>query len=115
MPRNHPYFQSTPIWHHDLAEALGADNPVLAVVSRITCAGSRALVEKTMSKDEVAEYLEQHFVCCAVEADALPETLAPLVRDKLPADARTPFCVYLDPSGRFLHATAGGRPAAVFL
>jgi uncharacterized protein YyaL (SSP411 family) len=93
----HPYFQSRPIWQASLAEGLreasAQGKRVFLTIGRIDCGGSRALVEKTISKEEIFEYLVERFTCVALDADALPD----------------------DASGALVLDTAGGRPAAVFL
>jgi hypothetical protein len=78
------------------------------------CLGTRALVERTIPKAEVAEYLDRHFVAVAVDPAAPDPAVAALV-PALPKREPTPLCLYLHPDGRLAHATAGGRPAAVFL
>jgi hypothetical protein len=114
----HPYFQSTPIWHRDLegalAEAAATGRRVFLVVGRIDCGGSRALVEKTISKEEIYDYLVERFVCVARDADALTDTERALVARMRNAE-RTPYCLYLDADGRLVLESGGGRPAAVFL
>jgi hypothetical protein len=87
---------------------------VLLVVGRQSCGGSRALVEKTISKDEIREYVDAHYVCLAGDADAPEPAVAALVARMAQHD-RTPLCLYLSPEGDLMHATSGGRPPAVFL
>jgi hypothetical protein len=105
-------------WHARLADALaeatGAGRRVLLVHGAKSCGGTRALVEKTLEKDEIAEYVNAHFVLVASRAEAAEPEVAALL-PSLPKQAPTPVCVYLDASGRALHSTAGGRPPAVFL
>jgi uncharacterized protein YyaL (SSP411 family) len=115
----HPHFISPVSWHRSygeaLAEAQANGRCVFLQHGQRTCGGSRALVEKVVGKEEIAEYLAAHFVCLASDADAVaPEVEALLARSPTKLE-RTPWCLYLSPDGRLLHATSGGRPAAVFL
>jgi len=114
----HLYFQSKPIWHHDLGEALAAAKAsgrrVFLTIGRIDCGGSRALVEKTISKEEIFEYLTDRFECVCRDADALDDREKALVA-RMRLSERTPFNLYLDADARLVLETAGGRPAAVFL
>lgn len=114
----HPHFRSPIGWHATIAEAraqaVREGKRVLVQVGRGECGGSRALVEKTVAKEEIAEFLTGHFACAALDADALDADAAKLVAE-LPRREPTPLCIYLAADGRLVHATAGGRPAAVFL
>jgi hypothetical protein len=114
----HPYFQSQPIWHPSLADALRdastSGRRVFLTVGRIDCGGSRALVEKTISKEEIFDYLSERFACVALDADALGDDARALV-GKMKSGQKTPLCLYLDGEGTLVLDTAGGRPAAVFL
>jgi len=114
----HPYFQSKPIWltnlDETLAEATQAGRRVFLQIGRIDCGGSRALVEKTISKEEIFDYLTERFICVARDADALTPAEQALV-GKMRNAGRTPYCLYLDAAGALVLETSGGRPAAVFL
>jgi hypothetical protein len=117
----HPYFddQRTARWHTDLGEALaaarGEGRRVLLLLGRRGCGGTRALVEKTLPKAEIAEFLRDHFVCLAVDGDAALAAPVDALLSQVPRREPTPVCVYLDEEGRPAHSTVGGRPAAVFL
>jgi len=117
-PGRHPHFMSPQFWHTSLAEGLAAardaGRAVLVQVGRQSCGGCRALVEKTVAKEEIHEYLDGHYVCVAADADALDPSVAALVA-QMATHERTPFCLYLAPDGTLLHSTSGGRPPAVFL
>ncbi len=114
----HPYFQSQPIWWSSLPDALAeagrSGKRVLLAVGRIDCGGSRALVEKTLSKEEIFDYVAERFVCVARDADALTDEEQALVR-RMRSAQKTPFLLYLDAAGALVLETSGGRPAAVFL
>jgi uncharacterized protein YyaL (SSP411 family) len=114
----HPHFVSPVFWHASLAEGLAAaqesKRAVLVVVGRQSCGGSRALVEKTIAKEEINEYLDAHYVCVAGDADSPEPAVAALVARMAQHD-RTPLCLYLSPEGALTHSTSGGRPPAVFL
>jgi len=114
----HPHFISPVFWHASLAEALVAAREsrraVLLVVSRQSCGGSRALVEKTSAKEEIHEYLDAHYVCASGDADTPEPAVAALVARMAQHD-RTPLCLYLSAEGDLMHSTSGGRPPAVFL
>jgi uncharacterized protein YyaL (SSP411 family) len=114
----HPHFVSPVFWHDSLAEGLDAARQskrvVLLVVARQSCGGSRALVEKTIAKEEIQEYVDAHYVCVAGDADSPEPAVAALVA-RMPQDARTPLCLYLTAQGEPMHSTSGGRPPAVFL
>ncbi len=114
----HLYFQSPPIWHIDLDEALATARTerkrVLLQVGRIDCGGSRALIEKVLAKEEIFDYVVEHFVCVARDADSLDDRERALI-GKMRNTARTPYCLFLADDGALVLETAGGRPAAVFL
>jgi len=114
----HPHFISPLVWYASLAEGLVAaresGRAVLLVVGRQSCGGTRALVEKTMAKEEIHEYLDGHYVCVAGDADAPEPTVAALVARMAQHD-RTPLCLYVSADEQLMHSTSGGRPPAVFL
>jgi len=114
----HPHFLSPLVWHASLAEGMAAaresKRAVLLVVGRQSCGGSRALVEKTIAKEEILEYLDSHYVCAAGDADSPEPAVAALVA-RMPQHDRTPLCLYLSAEGELMHSTSGGRPPAVFL
>jgi thioredoxin-related protein len=116
--RAHPYFQSRPIWDDSLSDArkhaAEQGKRIFLTIGRIDCGGSRALVEKTISKEEIFEYLVERFVCVARDADALDDDERALVAT-MRSGQKTPLCLYLDEQGRVVLDTAGGRPPAVFL
>jgi hypothetical protein len=114
----HPHFVSPVFWHESLAAGLAAaresKRAVLLVVGRQSCGGSRALVERTIAKEEIHEYLDTHYVCVAGDADA-PEPAAAALVARMAQRDRTPLCLYLSAEGSLMHSTSGGRPPAVFL
>ena len=114
----HPYFIAPLPWHASLADGLVAaresQRAVLVVVGRQSCGGTRALVEKTIAKEEIQEYLDGHYVCVAGDADAPEPAVAALVARMAQHD-RTPLSLYVSPDGELMHSTSGGRPPAVFL
>ena len=114
----HPHFISPLVWYASLAEGLVAaresGRAVLLVVGRQSCGGTRALVEKTMAKEEIHEYLDAHYVCVAGDADAPEAAVAALVA-RMPQHDRTPLCLYVSADEQLIHSTSGGRPPAVFL
>ena len=114
----HPHFPSPLFWHASLAEGLAAardsKRAALLIVSRQSCGGSRALVEKTIGKEEIQEYVEGHYVCVAGDADSPEPAVAALVARMAQHD-RTPLCLYVSAEGELMHSTSGGRPPAVFL
>ena len=114
----HPHFLSPVFWHASLAEGLvtarDTKRAVLVVVGRQSCGGTRALVEKTIAKEEIQEYLDGHYVCVAGDADAPEPAVAALVTRMAQHD-RTPLCLYVSAEGELMHSTSGGRPPAVFL
>jgi thioredoxin-related protein len=114
----HPHFISPHSWHTTLSEGLVAAHDsgraVLLIVGRQSCGGCRALVEKTIAKEEIHEYLDAHYVCVAGDADTPEPAVAALVKQMVQHD-RTPLCLYLSAEGKLLHSTSGGRPPAVFL
>ena len=108
----HPHFISPLSWHTSVADGLvtarESARAVLLIVSRRSCGGSRALVEKTIGKEEIHEYLDSHYVCVAGDADAPEPAVAALVARMAQHD-RTPLCLYLSAEGRWsLH-----RPVVV--
>jgi Protein of unknown function, DUF255 len=114
----HPHFISPLVWHTSLADGLLAAREtrraVLLVVGRQSCGGTRALVEKTMAKEEIDEYLDAHYVCVAGDAD-LPEAAVAALVARMAQHERTPLCLYVSADGQLMHSTSGGRPPAVFL
>lgn len=121
-PGQHPFFddQRTTAWHSALAaglqaaQARGDGGRVLVLVARRSCGGSRALIERTLPKEEIGEFLNAHFVCVAADADQLEPQVAALLA-QAPRREPTPVCLYVSAAGQLLHSTVGGRPAAVFL
>ena len=120
QPGPHPYFNDNraAAWYTRLTDGLAAAQEagrhVFVQIGRLPCGGSRALIEKVIPKEEIAEFLRDHFVCVGLSADDPDPALAALVA-QLPKREPTPLCVYLAADGRPLHSTAGGRPPAVFL
>jgi hypothetical protein len=116
----HPYFNDrrTVRWHASLESALAAAQEsgkrVFVQYGRQSCGGSRALVEKTILKDEIGEFLRDNYECFAVDADHAPEEISAILAT-LPKREPTPVCIYLASDARVVFSTAGGRPAAVFL
>src|SRR3954447_1562321 len=114
----HPHFVSPIFWHASLGEGLASvresGRAVLLIVSRQSCGGSRALVEKTIGKEEIQEYVDAHYACVAGDADSPEPAVAALVARMAQHD-RTPLCLYLSAEGQLMHSTSGGRPPAVFL
>jgi Protein of unknown function, DUF255 len=114
----HPYFTSGLRWHTQLADGLadaGARGlKVFLAHGHRFCGGTRALVERTLAKEEVAEMMERHFVCVASDGEQLTPEVAALI-EQLPKKEPTPLCLYLDAAGTLLASTAGGRPPAVLL
>jgi Protein of unknown function, DUF255 len=114
----HPHFISPLGWYPSLGEGLIAaresGRALLLVVGRQACGGTRALVERTIAKEEIHEYLDAHYVCVAGDADAPEPAVAALVA-RMPQHDRTPLCLYLSASEELMHFTSGGRPPAVFL
>jgi thioredoxin family protein len=114
----HPHFVSPVFWHARLAEGLNAaresGRAVLLVVGRQSCGGSRALVERTIAKEEIHDYLDAHYVCVAADADS-PEPAVTALVARMAQHDRTPLCLYLSAEGALMHSTSGGRPPAVFM
>src|SRR5262245_39381790 len=120
MPQ-HPWFSSGLAWNTKLDEAIAEANAagkrLMLVIGRATCAGTRALVERTLAKEELEQFTREKFALVAVDADG-PELCGPQARavfDALPVKAPTPLIAYLAVDGRLLASTAGGRPPAVLL
>jgi Protein of unknown function, DUF255 len=118
MHGRHPYFTSPLAWHDALGDALAAardgDKRVFLVHGRQTCGGTRAMVERTLAKEELTEYVLTHFVALASAAETTAPDVEALLA-ALPKREPTPVCIYLASDGRVLHSTAGGRPPAVLL
>ena len=114
----HPWFSSALDWHAHLDDALayagGAGKRLMLVVGRATCAGTRALVERTLAKEELEEFVREKFALVVADADALEPRVRELF-DTLGTKAPTPVIVYLAADARVLASTAGGRPPAVLL
>src|SRR5690242_4980789 len=100
----HPYFddRGAAPWfvsiEAGLLAARGAARRVLLVVSRPDCGGSRALIERVMPKEEIAEALQESFVCISADARA-PEPAVAKLLAQLAKTEPTPVSIYLDPSG----------------
>jgi len=114
----HPWFTSALQWQTKLddaiAEATAAGKRLMLVVGRATCGGTRALVERTLAKEELEAFTREKFTLVAADADA-PESRVREIVEALPVKAPTPLIVYLALDGRVLSSTAGGRPPAVLL
>ena len=117
----HPWFSSALPWQTNLDDAIAAATAagqrLMLVVGRATCGGTRALVERTLAKEELEQFTREKFTLVAADADA-PDFGDPRVREivnALPVKAPTPLIAYLTADGRLLSSTAGGRPPAVLL
>ena len=114
----HPWFTSALTWQTRLdeaiAEATAAGKRLMLVVGRATCGGTRALVERTLAKEELEAFTREKLTLVAADADA-PEARVREIVNALPVKAPTPLIVYLTVEGRVLSSTAGGRPPAVLL
>lgn len=112
----HPWFTSALHFHQHLDEALAAAQAsgrrLLVVVG--ACDGTRALVERTLAKEELEQFTREKFVLLAAAEGALEPRLGELVAG-LAVRAPTPLVLYLTTDGRLLASTAGGRPPAVLL
>ena len=116
----HPYFDDrrTIRWHARLADALAEAREngkrVFVAYGHPKCEGTRALIERTIWKEEIADFLNRNFISLAVDAGHAEPEIAALL-PQLAKQAPTPLAIYLANDGRLLHSTAGGRPAAVLL
>jgi hypothetical protein len=114
----HPYFTSGLEWALSLAEAKSlAQNDhrkIFIAHGHRFCSGTRALIERTLQKEEVAEMMAKNFVAVASDNDAPDPDITSLL-PQLPKREPTPLCIYLDAGGKLLASTAGGRPPAVLL
>lgn len=116
----HPFFDDRRAvrWHLELAPALteaqASGRRVFVCLGGPKCGGTRALVEKTIWKEEIAEYLNKHFVSVAVDP-AHPEPELQAVISGIQKKEPTPLCLYLGSDGHLVMSTVGGRPPAVFL
>lgn len=114
----HPWFTSALDWHTTLDEAIAdaraSGRRLMLVVGRATCNGTRALVERTLAKEELEEFTRDKFALVAADADAL-EPRAREIYDAVPVKAPTPVIAYLTVDGKLVGSTAGGRPPAVLL
>ncbi|HEX8950779.1 MAG TPA: thioredoxin family protein [Polyangia bacterium] len=114
----HPWFSSALMWRTSLdeavADATATGKRLMLVIGRATCGGTRALVERTLAKEELEQFTREKFALVAADADGL-EPRAREIFDALPVKAPTPVIAYLTVEGRVLAATAGGRPPAVLL
>jgi hypothetical protein len=117
MP-GHPHFSSALEWLTTLDEAIAhaeaEGKRIMLVVGRATCGGTRALVERTLAKEELEEYTPAKFVLLSADVETLEPRVAEIVA-QLPVKAPTPLIVYLTTDARVLGSTAGGRPPAVLL
>jgi len=119
MPEGrHPYFTSALSWFGDLDEARAAaaerGKRILIAHGHKHCSGTRGLVERTLAKEELTEFMDQHFLAVASDSESPSPAVAALLAS-LPKREPTPVCIYLSASGRVLLSTAGGRPPAVLL
>jgi hypothetical protein len=113
----HPYFTSGldwQPWEAALAQAKANNLRIFVAHGHRFCSGTRALIERTLAKEEVAEMMAKHFIAVASDADELRPEIAALL-DKVAKREPTPVCMYLDAGGNLLASTAGGRPPAVLL
>src|SRR4051812_12449540 len=119
-PRRHPHFDDrhSVDWFPDVAsaveEAQRSGRRILVVHGGEKCGGTRALVERNLVKQEIADYLNQHFVAVASDP-ARPDSAVSALLPLLPKHEPTPVLIYLDSELRVVHSTVGGRPAAVLL
>jgi hypothetical protein len=117
----HPDFTSPLRWEVRLADAITvareSHRSVLVVHGSATCAGTRLMVERTMAKEEIVEFVDAWLVPLASRAESTePEVEALLAT--LPRRAPTPVLLYLavdDDGTRLVHSTVNGRAPAVLL
>jgi hypothetical protein len=116
----HPWFDDGRAvrWHTRLADALEeartSNRRVFVCWGGARCTGTRHLVERVITKSEIADFLNQHFVALACDAEHADPELARM-HASLARREPTPVAMYLDAEGHLRHSTAGGRPAAVLL
>ncbi len=114
----HPWFTSALDWHTHLddaiADATANGRRLMLVVGRATCGGTRALVERTLAKEELEQFTREKLVLVSADADAL-EPRAREIVEALAHKLPTPVIAYLTVDGRVVGNTAGGRPPAVLL
>ncbi len=115
---HHPFFASPLDWHDSfdgaLLQARAEGTCVLAVHGHRLCGGTRALVERSLRKEELVEFVVGKFVMLASDSDA-PGSWFAGVADGLAKREPTPLCLYFDATGKLVSSTAGGRPPAVLL
>lgn len=119
MPEGrHPHFTSPLSWFTDLdearREAAARGKRVFVAHGHRLCTGTRGLVERTLAKEELVEFMGRHFLAVASDSDA-PSTALERIVAELPKREPTPLCIYLAADGRVVMSTAGGRPPAVLL
>src|SRR3954469_8004744 len=94
----HPHFISPLVWYTSLADGLTAaresGRAVLLVVGRQACGGTRALVGKTMAKEQSDEHLDGHYGCVAGDG-AAPDSAGAALVARITQHDRTPLCLYL--------------------
>jgi uncharacterized protein YyaL (SSP411 family) len=114
----HPWFTSALPWHTTLDDAIAdaqtSGRRLMLVVGRATCNGTRALVERTLAKEEIEQFTREKFALVAVDADALEPRVRELYA-AAPVKQPTPVIIYLTVDGKNVGSTAGGRPPAVLL
>src|SRR3954453_18910755 len=106
----HPYLTSGLDWHpreSALADAKARNRRGFVAHGHRFCSGTRALIERTLAKEEVAEVMAKHFIAVASDSES-PHPAIAGVLDKLPKREPTPVCIYLDGDGKVLISTAGG-------
>ncbi len=114
----HPFFASPLPWALTLDQAKAAaaaqHAAILVVHGHRMCGGTRALVERTLRKEELVEFVDGRFVMLTSDSDAPADWLLALLPE-LAKTEPTPLCIYLRADGTLLTSTAGGRPPAVLL
>jgi hypothetical protein len=115
----HPLFTSPLRWHERLVEAVAAarDHNRRVMVVHGACAGTRLMVERTLAKEELVEFIEKHFILLASRAESVDAELGPLL-EALPRREPAPVVLYLAvdrDAPRVVHSTVNGRAPAVLL
>jgi uncharacterized protein YyaL (SSP411 family) len=119
-PEPHPFFDDkrAVLWHRSLpaalADAAEQQKRVFLCVGGPRCSATRALVERTIAKQEIGEYIGEHFVACAVDPEHAEADVKAIVA-ALPRHEPTPLCIFLTPEARVVHSTVAARPPAVLL
>ena len=117
---SHPYFDNhgAVSWFVDYeaakAEARRTGKLLFIESGRRACVGCKELIETIVPQPDVAKILNEHFVCCSDDCDAMAPAVRSLLVKHLPRGRMLPFVLLTDSEARWLGGSSGSTTAEDF-